>query len=135
MAESNQLSWEVDNTFIPKYVPDNLKWYEKDGLERWYRQNKCYEFLNNTDEYFKKMRITNFDIIKNEVTEDKMKQYQTIDHEEIRHYPSHLQEQICSSIFRNSHRQDMHIKKKTIKEHFVNKKVGVGRGNFCNFSL
>ena len=30
------------------------------------------------------MRITNFDIIKNEAKEDKMKQYQTIDHEEIK---------------------------------------------------
>ena len=76
------------------------------------------------------MRITNFDIVKNEVTEDKMKQYQTIDHEEIRHYPWHLQEQICSSIFRNSHRQEVHIQKKKIKEHFVNKKVGVERGKF-----
>ena len=76
------------------------------------------------------MRIRNFGIIKNEATEDKMKQDQAIDHEEIRHYPSCLQEQICSSIFRNSHRQDMHIKKKTIKEHFVNKKVGVGRVKF-----
>ena len=112
MAESNQLTWEVDNTFIPKYAPNNLKWYEKDGLETWYRQNKCNEFLNNTYEYFKKMRITNFDIIKNEVTEDKMKQYQTIDHEEFRHYPSHLQEQLCSSIVPNSHRQGMHIEKK-----------------------
>ena len=101
MAESNQLLWEVDNTFIPKYTPNNLKWYEKDGLETWFRQNKCNEILNNTDKYFKKMRITNFDIIKNEATEDKMKQYQTIDHEEIKQYPSHLQEQICSSIFRN----------------------------------
>ena len=36
------------------------------------------------------MRITNFDITKTEVTEDKMKQHQTIDPEEIRHYPSHL---------------------------------------------
>ena len=76
------------------------------------------------------MRITNFDIIKTEATEDKMKQYQTIDHEEIKQYPSHLQEQIWSSIFRNSHRQDMHIKKKTIKQHFVNKKVSVGHGKF-----
>ena len=66
MAESNQLTWEVENTFVPKYTPNNLKWYEKDGLETWYRQNKCNEFLNNTDEYLKKMRITNFDIIKNE---------------------------------------------------------------------
>ena len=109
MAESNQLLWEVDNTFIPKYTPNNLKWYEKDGLETWFRQNTCNEILNNTDKYFKKMRITNFDIIKNEATEDKMKQYQTIDHEEIKQYPSHLQEQIWSSISRNSHRQDMHI--------------------------
>ena len=21
------------NTFIPEYVPDNLKWYERDGLD------------------------------------------------------------------------------------------------------
>ena len=41
-----------------------------------------------------------------------MKQYQTINHEEIKQYPSLLQEQICSSIFRNSHHRDMHIKKK-----------------------
>ena len=60
-----------------------------------------------------------------------MKQYQTINHEEIKQYPSLLQEQICSSIFRNSHHRDMHIKKKTtIKQHFVNKKFSVGRGKF-----
>ena len=115
MAESNQLTWEVDNTFISKYTPNNLKCYEKDGLETWYMQNKCNEILNNTGKHFKKMRIRNFGITKNEATEDKMKQYQAIDHEEIRHYPSCLQEQICSSIFRNSHRQDMHMKKKQSK--------------------
>ena len=40
MAESSELTWEHDNVFIPKYVPQNLKWYEKDGLETWYRQIK-----------------------------------------------------------------------------------------------
>ena len=30
MAES---TWEVNNVFIPKYVPNNLKWYERDGLD------------------------------------------------------------------------------------------------------
>ena len=87
MAESNQLTAEVDNTFIPKETPSDLKWCKKDGLETWYRQNKCNEFLNNTDEYFKKMKITNFGLIKIEATEDKIKQYQTIDHEEIKHDP------------------------------------------------
>ena len=128
MAEANQLTWEVDNTFIPKYTPNNLKWYEKDRLETWYRQNKCNEFLSNTDNYFRKMRIVNFDIIKNKVEEDKLKQYQTIDHEEIKHYPPHLQEQIFSSIFHNSNQKDMHIQKETIKKHFINKKVCVERG-------
>ena len=33
MAESSELIWEHDSVFIPKYVPQNLKWYEKDGLE------------------------------------------------------------------------------------------------------
>ena len=39
MAESNnELIWESDNVFVPKYVPKNLKWFERDGLKK---QNKC----------------------------------------------------------------------------------------------
>ena len=30
MAELSELTWEHDNAFIPKYIPKNLKWYEKD---------------------------------------------------------------------------------------------------------
>ena len=40
------------NTYIPDYVPDNLKWCERDGLDTWYRKNKCNEFLEDTDRYF-----------------------------------------------------------------------------------
>ena len=54
MAESNYLIWEADDNFIPQYIPGNLKWYEKDGLDTWYLQNKCEEFLNDTDDHFKK---------------------------------------------------------------------------------
>ena len=52
-----------------------------------------------------------------------------MDPDEIKHYPPHLQEQICSSIFRKAHRKDMHITKQTIDEH-LKKKVGTGRGRF-----
>ena len=52
MAESNYLTWEADNNFIPQYVPGNLKWYEKDGSDTWYLQNKCEEFLNDADDHF-----------------------------------------------------------------------------------
>ena len=84
MAESNDLTWEMDNDFIPKYIPDNLKWYEKDGLETWYRKTKCEEFLSDTDAHFKKTKIVNFNIIKNDVEKKKLQQYQTIDHDEIK---------------------------------------------------
>ena len=72
MAESNDLTWETDNVFIPKYVPDNLKWHEKDELETWYRKNRCEEFLSNTDLHFKNRKIVNFDIIKNDVDKKKL---------------------------------------------------------------
>ena len=41
MAESTDLTWESDNCFIPKYIPGDLKWYERDGLGTWYLKNKC----------------------------------------------------------------------------------------------
>lgn len=50
MVESNnELTEESDTVFVPKYVPKILKWFERDGLETWYQQNKCEEFLNNPD--------------------------------------------------------------------------------------
>ena len=116
----------MDNVFIPKYVTNSLKWFEKDGLETWYRQNKCEEFLSDRGAHFKNRKIFNFDIIKNDVGKNKLKRYQTIDHDEIKRYQPHFQRQIRSSIFRNSTHKDMHVEKNTIKEHFTNKKVSAG---------
>ena len=65
-------------------------------------------------------------MIKNNVSKQNRKQYQTLDHHEIMHYPLQLRVQICFSIFRNANRKDMHIKKETINEHFANKEVGTG---------
>ena len=120
MTESNVLTREKDHGFIPKYIPKNLKWYEKDETwyETWYRQNKCEEFLSNTDDHFKNRKIVSFDIIKNDVGKKKLQQYEAIDHDEIKNYPPHFPDQIRSSIFRNSTRSDMNIQKETIKEHF-----------------
>ena len=67
ITSKNDLTWEVDIKLIPKFVPNDLKWYERDGLDTWYLQNKFNEFINNTDSYFKRMKITNFDLIKNDV--------------------------------------------------------------------
>ena len=40
------------NSYIPKYVPQNLLWYERDGLITWLDQVKCEEMLADTDRYF-----------------------------------------------------------------------------------
>ena len=129
MAESNDLRYY--NTYIPSYVSDNPKWFERNGLETWYRKNKCDDFLSNPDLYFKKMVIVNFDMIRNGdkmETLKKNRQYQTIDHDEIKKYPKHLQEQITSSIFRNIERKDLYVNGQTIAEHFRNKERSAGRG-------
>ena len=91
MAES---TWKGDNVFIHKYVPNNLKWYERDGLDTWYLQNKCNEFLEDTDLHLKQRQIVNFDLIKNGVSERTIKQYSQIDHDEIKTYPAKYQDQI-----------------------------------------
>ena len=116
MVES---TWEVDNVFIPKYVPNNLKWYERHGLDTWYLQNKSNEFLENTDLHFKQRKVVNFDIIKNGENDKSIQQYNQLDHDEIKKYPPEYQEEIMSSIFHAGNRKNMVIKKKkTIGEHF-----------------
>ena len=86
--------------------------------------------MSKTDLQFQNRKIVNFDSIKNDLDKKKLQQNQTIDHDEIKNYPLHFQDQIRSSIFRNSTRSYMNIQKETIKEHFTNKKVRTGRGRF-----
>ena len=76
------------------------------------------------------MKIVNFDLIKNNVSEEHKKQYQQIDHPEIMGCPPKLHEEICSSIFHNVKRDGMYVKNETIDEHFRNKKTGIGCGRF-----
>ena len=40
-------TWKVENTFVPKFIPDNFKWHERDGFETWYLRNKCSELLKD----------------------------------------------------------------------------------------
>ena len=103
---------KVDNHFIPTYVPKDLPWQKREGLLIWYDQNKCEEFLENTDEHFQNLQILNFDLINTNVKidDDKLKQYQTIDRHEIMGYPPQSREQIMSSIFRTN-QPGMFVKK------------------------
>ena len=86
--------------------------------------------MRDTDERFKAMKIVNFDMIKNNVSEQSKKQYQQIDHHEIMCYLLKEREDICSSIFRNIKRDGLYVTKETVDEHFKNKKTTIGRGQF-----
>ena len=79
---------KIDNTYIPKFVPNNLPWYERDGLNTWYELNKCNDLLEDRVKHFENLQINNFDLIfnKNKPSSQKIKQYQTIDHKEIMAY-------------------------------------------------
>lgn len=41
------------NNYIPKYVPDNLKWFQSDGLMTSIDKLKYDNFIRNIDEHFK----------------------------------------------------------------------------------
>ena len=123
------------NTYIPEYVSDNLKWYERDGLDTWYKKNMCDEFLEDTDSYFHTTQIVNFDIIRNQkaITKNKLEQYHTVSYDAIKKYPSTEQARITSSIFRNIDRSYLHVTPAVGKSHFhenISPKISVGRGRF-----
>ena len=44
------------NTYVPKFVPKYLLWYERDGLMTWYDQIKCEDFLRNVN-IFRKQKL------------------------------------------------------------------------------
>ena len=88
------VSKKVDNRFIPNFVSNNLPWYERHGLDTWYEQGKCQDFLENTDNHFQNLQILNFDIINSngKIDDNKLKQYQTCNHHEIMNYPPERRE-------------------------------------------
>ena len=91
------------DVYIPKFVLNNLPWYQRDGLNTWYEQNKCNDFLEDPDKHFENLQINNFNLIFNKEKLDSQENepYHMIDHKEIMGYTKKEREQIMSSIFRN----------------------------------
>ena len=44
------------NNYIPEFVPDNLKWYERDSLMTYIDRLKYDNFIKDTDRHFEKRR-------------------------------------------------------------------------------
>ena len=44
------------NSYVPKSVPKDLSWDERDGLMTWYNQTKCEDFLRDTNKHFQEAK-------------------------------------------------------------------------------
>ena len=127
----DKLTWEFNNEFIPSYIPMNLNSSERDGLETWYRQNKCQEFLENTNKHFEQRKIVNFHMINEKLDKTIIQQYQTLDNKKIEQYLIEYRDQKRSSIFHNIQCNDLHVNMSTVRRHFMtDKQKSIGRGKF-----
>lgn len=54
------------HTYVTNFVPNDISWYERDGLMTWHNKCKCDDFLRDTDKHFREVKIVNFDIIHRE---------------------------------------------------------------------
>ena len=110
------------NNYVPEYVPQDLPWYERDGLITWYDQVKCQKFLRNSNKHFKTAMIINFDIIRREaashkVQDEVLKKYQTVQNERVSKYPKSDKDEFLSNAFRVD-RPDIFFEKKVVLNHF-----------------
>ena len=51
------------NNYIPKYVPEDLPWYERDSLLTDNDQMKYKEFISDPDTAVKNTKVINFDMM------------------------------------------------------------------------
>ena len=123
------------HTVIPKYIPKNLKQYERDGLDTWYLEGKSNDFLQVTDYYFNTVKVVNFDMIFNKSSLTEVINYKRINFNHIKDYPEPNQIKIKQSINRNIKKGNFHVKREHVpklfvKDQFQNKKLAVGSGRF-----
>ena len=107
--------------YIPRYVKENLKWYEKEGLITYIDQLKYKEFQKDRDAYINQTKITNFDIIHHECRGDRLdisiKEHNTIKKEKLKQLPPSEKYAAVAACFRSTNK-NLVIEKSVAKEHF-----------------
>ena len=112
---------EFKNRYIPAFVKDNLKWYERDGLITYINQLEYKRFEENRDSYLEKIYITNFDIIhskcRNEPLENEIRYYKTINAKDLKQMPLSDKDAVLVACFR-SKRKDIYVEKSLRDKYF-----------------
>ena len=112
---------EFKNRYIPAFVKDNLKWYERDGLITYINQLEYKKFEENRDSYLEKIYITNFNLIhsncRNEPLENEIRYYKTVNTKDLKQMPLADKDAALAACFR-SERKDIYIEKSLRDEYF-----------------
>ena len=109
------------SSYIPPYIKDNLKWYEKEGLITYFQQREYQEFKKNRDAYINETKILNFDIIHHVCRGDKLektiKEHNTVKKERLKQMPPSEKYAAVAPCFRSSNKNII-VERSIAKEHF-----------------
>ena len=93
--------------YVPDFVPNDLKWYERVELLTWYDQMKYERFLEDVNNHFANTKIVNFELVNKwlkgeEVSEGTLRNYQTIQKAGVFGYPIKEWEKIILAALNSS---------------------------------
>ena len=109
------------SSYIPPYIKDNLKWYEKEGLITYFQQREYQEFKRNRDAYINETKILNFYIIHHICRGDKLektiKEHNTVKKERLKQMPPSEKYAAVAACFRSSNKNII-VERSIAKEYF-----------------
>ena len=109
------------SSYIPPYVPPNLKWYERDGLMTYIDRLNYERVEKDRDSYVKNAQIINFDIINNQIKGEPLqktiREYKTVTEENLKKTPKKDKKEALGACFRTS-RKDLYVNRDLAEEYF-----------------
>ena len=107
---------------MTKYVPEDLPWYERDGLMTYIEQARYKDFISDPDTAIKNTKIINFEMIHAQCRgtprthSDEF--YQTVREKNVSKMPQKDRKKTVAACLR-SERKDIFIEKKLAFSHFL----------------
>ena len=110
------------NNYIPEFVPEDLPWYERDGLMTHIDQMKHKGFISDPGPYIKNTQIINFEMIYTQRSGHARthfdKHYQTVTEKDVKKMPEKDKKNAVSACIRST-RKDIFLEKKLAFSHFL----------------
>ena len=109
------------NSYIPPYVKDDLKWYERDGLLTYVDRLKYERFEENRDDYLTKAKVVNFHMIharcRGNTREKNDRHYQTVKYKNLKKMSEEDKKKAVAACIRND-RKDLYVQKDLMIDYF-----------------